>query len=198
MIFDAYIQAALPHVKNAGVTAAGYGDRILSRLDMILEALQSEEFIEYHPRQSFTLAMGVPQDMQQIPAGEMWELEFLSCNGPATITINEGADLFRFAKTFAAADASIGLQLIFGGGTAPTILSSANVGVTMQFKRRRCRPAKHTNAPGQIISPDVFNGSTNGTESFTERHSSPLVGAGRSVRGAMVGDGLVDPYGRKG
>src|SRR4051794_9643189 len=67
-IFDPYISAALPHVKLAGDEARTYMDRIIARLDGILDGVQSEEFIELHPRQTFTLTAGTALDMLQVPA----------------------------------------------------------------------------------------------------------------------------------
>jgi hypothetical protein len=196
---DGYINRAMPHVRTAGITARAYGERICAQLDLILQELQTEEFAEFHPRQSFTLTAGTSQDMVQIPTGEMWELETLTCDGTgATVRISEGADTApRYASTFAAPDTKPGLGLIFGGGTAPIIQTSgANAVVSVQFRRLRQQPATASRAPGLIEAPDVWNGQPYGERDADGRHATP-VGAGVNVVGARRGDGLtVDPYGR--
>lgn len=190
---DQYIQGAMPHIRNAAQVACAYGDRIVTRLDLIYGALQSEEFLEYHPRYSFTLVTNIPQEITQVPVGEMWELEFVSATGAAVVTINEGADLFRFAKSFAAADAVVGVNLIFGSGTVPTIVSSANTTVTTQWKRRRANPSRPSNSAGMIESPDVFRGQPFGERGNDGRHATPLW-QGPNVNGHTKGDGLISPY----
>lgn len=182
----------MPHVRTAGVAARAYGERICAQLDLILEELQTEEFVEYHPRQFYPLVVGTPQEMQQIPTGEMWELESVACDGTgATIRISEGADITpRYVCTFTASDTKPGLGLIFGGGTVPVVSTTgANASVSMQFRRRRQRPARTSRAPGLIEAPDVWNGQPYGERDADGRHATPLK-TRRNIRGEAAGDGL--------
>lgn len=195
---DGYIEKALPHLKTAGQIAYAYGERICAQLEQITTELQTDEFIEYHPRQTFTLAVGVAQDMQQIPTGEMWELEVVACDGAgATIRVSEAADVSpRYVCTFTTADTKPGLGLIFGGNTAPVIQATGAVAtVSVQFRRRRQEPARASTAPGLIEAPDVWNGQPYGERDADGRHATP-VRTRSNIRGEAVGDGLVDPYGR--
>lgn len=198
-MFDSRITQAMPHVKRAGSIACMYGERVIARLDLILEAVQNEEFIEYHPRQWFTLVPGTSQDMQQIPTAEMWELESVTCDGAgATVRISEGADAApRYACTFTTTDTKVALGLIFGGGTAPTITTTgANALVCVQFKRRKVRPARKSHAAGLIEAGDVWNGQPLGERDADHRHES-AAGQRANMRGAALGDGLNhDPYAR--
>jgi hypothetical protein len=189
MIFDAYINTQLrPAMITAGQRAEAYAERILARLDMLVEATQAPEFAEYHPRQAFTLTAGTAQDLRQIPAGEMWELEYVSCAGAATITVNEGGDLFVYAKQFTVADAQFGIGLMFGGGAAPTIISAGNatpIPVVLQFKRRHILPARLSNAAGLMHGSDrqtPVNGDPHGGTDIMGRHDAHFE-QGRNIIG---------------
>jgi len=169
-------------VAHASATAQSYGERILGRLDLILEAVREPEFAEYHPRYSYSLTANVAQDLPQIPTTEQWELEYVSCTGGATVTINEGSDLFRYAKQFTNADAHTSIGLVFGGGTAPNITSTGNatpVGVVLQFKRMHQRAPHYSTAPGLIEARDTFNAPNLdpvGRQDDLTRHTSPHTG----------------------
>lgn len=180
----------MPHIRTAANVACAYGDRIVTRLDLIQEALQSEEFIEYHPRFTFVLVAGVPQDMPQVPTNEQWELEFVTGYAPALtpiITMRDGS--IFYADTFTGAVVKHGVNVVLQAGTAPSIMAEvANATVTVQFKKRRQPPSQKSQATGLVQSPDVFNGQPMGERSGDGRHSNGA-GTGRNSIGYRLGDG---------
>lgn len=151
---DRYIEQAKPVANQIAGTAEAYANRIIQRLDDIVEALESEEYTEERRDYRLSLTADVEQDVVQVPVGQSWELEQLSALGTAAVTVNE-AGRFKYVTQFNSADTQ-NPGTIFRGGEAITIVASGNVtplSVYIQFKVQRRKAAKPTRSAGDIVQP---------------------------------------------
>lgn len=168
---DSYIEKAKPAAQNIAVTAQAYAERIISRLDRIAEAVESEEYDEQRRQYRLSLTQDIEQDLAQIPTGEEWFLEAVSVLTTCAVAINESGR-FKFAKQFAAADFT-SPNVPFRGGNTLTIVSTGNaapVEAFVQFKVKRKKPAKRTGFAGDVVRAP--NGLGSGQERENERRHS--------------------------
>lgn len=198
-IFDPLIHALTPHMQDFKHIGHSMGERMISRLDLILMALQSEDFAEMHPQQNFILASGVAIDMRAVPTTENWELEMVAAYSPAAtpiITIRDGAGgkLF-YADSFTGAAVRQGLGIILPGGSTPSIVSEvAGSTVVVQFKRQLRLPAQLSHTAGfggsdnDQLSDSGYDPHGGQDYSLIPRHMQPL-NHGQNVNGF---DGNVD------
>lgn len=190
---DSYINDALPHVTRSARTAYAQSERIIARLDSINEAVQSEEFLEIHSRQPFTLAIGVAVEMRPIPTGEMWELELVTAYAPAVaplITIRDAlGGTLLYADTFTGAVVRQGLGLALLGGFTPWIMAeTASAQVTCQFRRRRLKQGHATRMVGEFDGSDLMNGQPYGERDADGRHVN-ITRQGHNIIGPMARNG---------
>lgn len=198
-IFDPLIHALTPHMQDFKHIGHSMGERMISRLDLILMALQSEDFAEMHPQQNFILTVATPVDMRAIPTTENWELEAVaaySSGATPIITIRDGAGgkLF-YADSFTSAAIRQGLGIILPGGSTPNIVSEqSGATVMVQFKRQLRMPAQlsHTAGLGGVDNDQLTDSGHdphgNQDYSLIPRHMQPL-NHGQNVNGF---DGNID------
>lgn len=156
--FDKYVGDFSRGAQVAGETARAYADRIINRLDTIIETLRSEEYTEVRRRHNLTLTADVDTFVVQVPANEAWELEVLGILDTASVTINESGN-FRFAKQFGTAD-TLNPRLVFHGGNDIRIVATGNtvpVEVYLQFKARRLKSQHLAKFAGEIVNHPVVN-----------------------------------------
>lgn len=190
---DPYVSQALPHIQSTARIAHSQSERIIARLDAINEAVQSEEFLEIHSRQPFTLAIATPVEMRPIPTGEVWELEVVTAYAPALtpiITIRDAlGGTLLYADTFTGAVVRQGLGLAMLGGFTPWISSEvAGAIVTCQFKRRRLKQGHPTRMVGEFDGSDLMNGQPYGERDADGRHVN-TTRRGHNIIGPMAHNG---------
>lgn len=167
---DQYVDRALPHVVTARDAAQAYAERIISHLEEIRAAVQTEDYQER--RQGLENPHARNNGVLEIERDQTWILEHVALDAAGTVTIRENGRL-RFAKTFTAPDSAGGNNLVFrGGSTVEFAVTAGNLYV--QARVSQLRPERHLTAvfPLADVTP---NGA-----------GSPFSAAGRHAPGDIT------------
>lgn len=191
---DGYVQKITPLARDIGVTAQAYAERIISRLDAIHDAVESEEFTEIRFAERINTVGGQTssEPIFEVPRGETWELEYFlgwsSDVGGATIlhylqTNKDDPSSVIFGNTTDTVKSTSGMGLQIPSGTSVWLRSTGGTGIAyIQLKRKKRKPAKNRAVTGtQEPTPEYFG---RGVEE--SRHSAPGVQMKSTEPGVMT------------
>jgi hypothetical protein len=189
-IFDGYFEKLKPTLNDGVTTIQAYAERVIARLDDIVDAVQSDETLNvrrvYTP--ALSAAAGLSQEIAQVPTDQDWHLETVTIDTDAgtTIRISPGSgSVANWGVTVSAAGVTSagGNGAIFPGGSPIVITSSAGVSrVYLQFRYERRKAKRRATHAGVIVQS--VTGQDARTESSEEvRHKGTAIWAGNNVIG---------------
>lgn len=154
-----------PLARDVGMRAETWGVAVLARLDLILAAVQSEEYAEQRKRPAFSAAGG----SFEVPTGEVWLLEAVAQDVAGTVAIHHGGRV-RWIKTFAAADTVEGSGVLLTDGEYSVTVSAGSVVLQLRSRRVSARKRLTATHPGADLGPNGHGARLEG-----ERHVGPPV-----------------------
>jgi len=178
--FNELIEQAKCAGNEAARRACNYADRIVERLDVLIEAVQEEEFEENRRRfrNNVTAAsLTVNNVLATVPAGTEWELENISIAGSngqvgGFYLIVDGLEIASFNANWFSNTGVNGLVVEAGSEIAIRATSTAaEIRYYIQFKERRRKKGRRGPAT-QAFGP-VYNAGVGGTPPpDSQRHAA--------------------------
>lgn len=162
-----YIDQAKPHVLSAAQTAEAMGERIIARLDLIVDAVHNDEFHEARLAPMLTFLAAGTQFVGTLHTDESWEIESVWGNDASDVSVTLDGQT-RWTKTFAGRETAGGAGVVLTGPGEVAITTTADITVGLQVKVKRPSAAKRTRAAGQR-EPGIEP--TNTLEGY--RHAAP-------------------------
>jgi hypothetical protein len=194
---DQLVNQYRPNIERAGHTATAYAERIIERLDTLIEYNAPDDFTEFH-RWEVAVLTGVftLQDVRMVPMGQTWELQavsFMNANGlGGRTTVENNGNIIAIADSASAGAAAVGVGFIIPAGSNIQVQGAAvGTRVHMQFKvKRPAAPRANARGAGRVEASG--QGSVDAIDPRTSaqregRHSAPGVREGAPVVGERHG-----------
>lgn len=156
-MLEPYIERFKPALNDATLTVSAYAERVICRLEDIIDAIQSDETLNV--RRTFPVVLsagaGLIQEVTQVGTDQDWTLETITVDtdSATSIRIRDGrGGIVKWGKTFAGAtvDTNGGNTLMFAGGSSIVVESTGGITqVYLQFRYERRQAPNQANRAGR-------------------------------------------------
>lgn len=160
-----HIDRLRPLAQSAADEARAYGERVIARLDALIDANQGDSTIYYRERPTIGLTAGTPDtDSIKVPGGERWLLEAVTIvptgavGTPGSVVVGVSDGLPMYAAPHTGRPTTVGGNGVwFESGTSIRVTANeVNALVAFQFRVERHAPEYVNKGAGgvQELRPD--------------------------------------------